>query len=64
MAKAKTETQRQRFIEAAKELGADDNEQSFRSAIRKIATASVAKAKKNAKKTTRPEGRVASEDVP
>ena len=43
-------TQRQRFIEAAKELGADDNQQSFRSAIRKIATAPVTKPKKKAKR--------------
>lgn len=50
MAKAKTtdkgKTQRQKFIEAARELGADSDEKTFRRAVRKIATAPVSKPKK------------------
>lgn len=34
-----TRTQRQKFIDAGKELGADTDEDTFRSALRKVATA-------------------------
>lgn len=44
-------TQRQKFIEAAKKLGADSDTDTFRSAVRKIATAPVSKAKKAAAKS-------------
>lgn len=50
--KATTDTgksQRQKFIEAARAQGADGSEDAFRSALRKIATAPVAKAKKAGK---------------
>ncbi len=54
MAKAKAtdagKTQRQKFIDAARELGADSDEDTFRRAVRKIATAPVSKAKKSAAK--------------
>ena len=54
MAKSKAadggKTQRQKFIEAARELGADGDEDTFRRAVRKIATAPVSKAKKPARK--------------
>ena len=54
MAKAKAadggKTQRQKFIEAARELGANGDENAFRRAVRKIATAPVNKAKKAAQK--------------
>lgn len=46
-------TQRQRFIEAAREHGADGDAESFRRALRRIATAPGAKAKKAAKKPKR-----------
>jgi hypothetical protein len=39
-------TQRQKFIDAAQEHGADGDEGAFRNAVRKIATASIGKAKK------------------
>jgi hypothetical protein len=41
-----TRTQRQKFIDAARELGASEDEEIFRRAARKIATAPVKKAKK------------------
>jgi hypothetical protein len=41
-----TRTQRQKFIDAARELGASEDVEIFRRAARKIATASVKKAKK------------------
>ena len=43
-------SQRQKFIEAARELGADGDEGAFRSAVRKVATAPPQKAKKAARK--------------
>lgn len=48
--KDKAKSQRQRFIEAAKELGADADEDAFRSTLRKVATAPVSKSKKAARK--------------
>ncbi|MBN8912186.1 MAG: hypothetical protein J0H65_09055 [Rhizobiales bacterium] len=42
--------QRQKFIDAARELGADGDEDTFRKAVRKIATAPPTKAKKAAQK--------------
>lgn len=41
-------SQRQKFIEAAREHGADGDADTFRNAVRKIATAPVAKPKKAA----------------
>lgn len=46
-------TQRQRFIEAARELGADGSAETFRKALRKVATAPPQKAKKAARKPKR-----------
>lgn len=43
-------TQSQKFIDKARELGADGDEDTFRRAVRKIATAPVSKAKKKASK--------------
>ena len=43
-------TQRQRFIEAARELGADGDEETFRRAVRKVASAPPRKPKKAARK--------------
>ena len=58
MAKAKiededTRTQRQKFIDAARELGTNDSEEAFQRVVRKIASAPGAKAKKAAKKPKR-----------
>ena len=58
MAKAKTadedtRTQRQKFIDAARELGTDESEDAFQRVVRKIASAPGAKAKKAAKKRKR-----------
>ena len=39
-------TQRQKFIDAAREHGADGTENAFRQSVRKIATAPMAKPKK------------------
>ena len=55
MAKAKTaaddgKTQRQRFIEAAREAGASEDADAFRRIVRKVATAPVSKPKKAARK--------------
>lgn len=54
MAKAKTaedtRSQRQKFIDAAREHGADGGRDAFRQAVRKVATATVAKAKKTSRK--------------
>ena len=44
-------SQRQKFIDAACELGADGDENAFRRAVRKVATAPVTKPKKVARKT-------------
>jgi hypothetical protein len=43
-------TQRQKFIEAAKELGADGSRDAFRGAVRKVASAPPQKTKKVATK--------------
>ncbi len=40
-----TRTQRQKFIDAAREHGADGDENTFRNALRKVATAPVPKDK-------------------
>jgi hypothetical protein len=57
MAKAKTaedtRTQRQKFIDAAKEFGASESNDFFKRAVRAVATAPGAKAKKAAKKRKR-----------
>ena len=57
MTKAKAETdtrtQRQKFIDAGRELGADGDEATFKKVLRKIATAPVTKAKKAASKPKR-----------
>ena len=54
MAKAKAtdegKTQRQKFIAKAKELGADGDEDTFRRALKTVATAPVSKPKKKAKR--------------
>jgi hypothetical protein len=42
-------TQGERFIEAAKEIGADECEQAFKRVLRKIATAPVEKPKKGSR---------------
>ena len=46
-------TQRQRFIEAARALGADSTSDAFRKAVRKVATAPPQKAKKAARRAKR-----------
>jgi len=46
-------TQHQRFMEAARELGASEDADAFRRIVRKVATAPVAKPKKAAKKRKR-----------
>ena len=46
-------TQRQRFVEAARDVGADKDEAAFRRALRKVAIAPGMKAKKAAKKSKR-----------
>lgn len=43
-------SQSQKFIDAARELGADGDENAFRSAVRKVASAPAKKAKKPARK--------------
>jgi hypothetical protein len=55
MAKSKAITddgrsQRQKFIDAAREHGADGDEDAFRKAVRKVATAPPRKAKKASRK--------------
>jgi hypothetical protein len=55
MAKAKTatddgKTQRQRFLELAREVGASEDEAAFERSLRRVATAPVQKAKKAARK--------------
>lgn len=40
-------TQRQKFIDAAKEHGADGDAETFRKAVKRVATALVDKAKKS-----------------
>jgi hypothetical protein len=56
MAKTKTvekdtRTQRQKFVDAAKEFGASESADMFRRAVRQVATAPVAKPKKAARKS-------------
>ena len=58
MAKAKTavddgKTQHQRFVEKARELGADEDVDAFRRIVRKVATAPTAQVKTAAKKRKR-----------
>jgi hypothetical protein len=57
MAQRKTEedtrSQRQKFIDMARELGASESEATFRRALRTVAKAPGAKAKKAAKKPKR-----------
>lgn len=43
-------TQRQRFIESARELGTDESEDAFRRIMRKVATAPIGKPKKASRK--------------
>jgi hypothetical protein len=43
-------TQHQRFVEAARKLGTDQDPEHFRRVVRKIATAPVTKPKKGARK--------------
>jgi len=43
-------TQKQKFIDAAREHGADGDEDTFRDALRKVASAPVSKAAKKPKK--------------
>ncbi len=45
-----TRSQGQKFIDAARELGANGDEATFKAALRKIATAPVSKPKKPAAK--------------
>jgi hypothetical protein len=42
-------TQRERFIEAAHEIGTDDSAETFRKALRTVATAPVEKPKKGSR---------------
>jgi hypothetical protein len=55
MAKAKSGymSQREKFIQAARELGADEDPEAFRRIVRKVATAPTKKVKKAAKKRKR-----------
>ena len=58
MAKAKStvedgKTQHQRFVEAARKLGADEDAEAFRRIVRTVATAPTKKVKKAAKKRKR-----------
>jgi hypothetical protein len=52
MAQAKPDnrTQRQKFIDAAREVGADTDVDAFRRIVRQVATAPVKKPKKGARK--------------
>jgi hypothetical protein len=52
-AKADNRSQRQKFIDAARELGAEHSDALFRRALEKVAKAPGAKAKKAAKKRKR-----------
>jgi hypothetical protein len=45
-----TRTQRQKFIDAAREHGASESEDAFRRALRKVATAPVTKPNKASRK--------------
>ena len=44
-------TQHQRFVEAARRLGTDQDPEAFRRIVRKVATAPVTKPKKGTRKT-------------
>ena len=46
-----TRSQRQKFIDAAREVGASGDEHAFRKAVRKVASAKSAKPKKAAVKS-------------
>jgi hypothetical protein len=48
---ADTRTQRQKFIDKARELGTDDSERTFERTLTAIASAPMAKAKKAAPKS-------------
>jgi hypothetical protein len=48
-----TRTQRQKFIDAAREHGASESEEVFERALRKVAKAAPLKAKKAARKVKR-----------
>lgn len=54
MAQRKTnedgKTQRQKFVDAARELGADSDRDAFRGIVRKVATAKTEAPKKGARK--------------
>ena len=58
MAQAKTDTrtQRQKFIDTAREHGADEGDDAFKRALRAVVKAPGAKAKKAAKKRKRKAG--------
>lgn len=47
-----TRTQRQKFIDAARKHGTAEDEDAFRRAVRKVATAPVEKPKKGGKPST------------
>ena len=44
-------TQHQRFVEAARKLGTDQDPEAFRRIVRKVATAPVTKPRKGTRKT-------------
>ena len=48
-----TRTQRQKFIDAAREVGAETDADAFRRIVRQVATAPVKKPKKRARKAKR-----------
>lgn len=49
--KPDTRTQRQKFIDTAREHGADGDEDTFRKVLKKVATAPITKDKKGPKKS-------------
>lgn len=51
--KTDTRTQRQKFIDAAREHGADESPDGYRDIMRRVATAPTKKVKKAAKKRKR-----------
>ena len=48
-----TRSQRQKFIDAAREIGADGSEAAFRKAVKRVASAPPQKAKKASRKSTK-----------
>jgi hypothetical protein len=48
--------QRERFIEAARELGCDESEETFRAAVRKVAKAPYVKHEPKGSRGKRPSG--------